>query len=385
MIKILFFLIFVFTLYPLPSTLSFAADSGYQNYQDTIRVALFRDVRGVRLDTIGKIYAIEIKSNQKYLLLGNSRYEIKYNGDGLIGISRQILTSPVKLISIDGQDKMRINGNYYKGEILIKTNSNETITVIEMLPIEEYLYGVLPFEMSPNWPVEALKSQAVISRTFALKNLKSSGDYDITSGQEMQVYSGLNKINSKIIEAVNSTSGEVLKYKGQLIMAYFHACCGGHTTSQESAWGQALIKPLAGVPDPFCRHSNNYSWRFYIPTKDILSKLQRKDMVLKIKGIRISKRDKSGRALKLIFTTDKKNITINASDFRKWFGSSEIKSTFIMRIVPYKNGYEFIGRGWGHGVGLCQEGAKELAQRGKNYKKILKHYYPGATIENIND
>ena len=379
MIRLLFCAVMVLT------TLRSAADSGDANAA-VIRVAISRNTTQFKLKTSGKVYALEIKTGQKYMLLERSTYEVRYIDSTRLAVAGATLQSPVKLLAADGGDCVNLNGHFYKGDIYMKTTADDKLEVIEHLSIEDYLYGVLPVEMSPDWPLEALKAQAVASRTYALKNANPKKDYDITDGADTQVYNGASGMNSRIIDAVRSTRGEVLKYKEKLITAFFHACCGGHTASASSAWGEDVIKPLYGVRDPFCSDSIHSSWEYYATARDLLSFIQKKgSSALKIKGVRISERDRSGRALKLKFATDAGSFTAAAAELRKNFGTYDIKSTFITRITPGSGGYEFYGRGWGHGVGMCQEGAKHMALNGKNYKKILRQYYPGTSIGDVND
>lgn len=345
-----------------------------------IRVAISRGVSSLKLKTSSRIYAQDVKSGQKYLLLENAAYEVRAFGKN-IAVAGQELSSPIKLLASDGQERIRLGGNLYKGDILIRATPEGRLDIIECLSLEEYLYGVLPSEMSPDWPLEALKAQAVASRTYAMKFINPSRDYDISNGVEMQVYNGTNKINARIMEAVNSTRGEVLKYKGKLVTAFFHACCGGHTASVKSAWGEDVIKPLYGVPDPFCAPSRHYRWEFYLSTADLLKFIQAQgSTALKIKNMRINKRDRSGRAASFKFTTDNGSKVVQTTDMRKRFGTFEFRSTYVTGITAVKGGYELSGRGWGHGVGMCQEGAKYMALNGKLYKKILRHYYPSAAI-----
>jgi len=345
-----------------------------------IRVAISRGVSSLKLKTSSRIYAQEVESGQKYLLLENASYEVRASAKG-IAVAGQELRSPIKLLASDGQERIRLGGNLYKGDILIRAAADGKLDIIEYLSLEEYLCGVLPSEMSADWPLEALKAQAVASRTYALKFINPARDYDVTNGVEMQVYNGTNKQNSRIIEAVNSTRGEVLKYKGKLLTAFFHACCGGHTASVKSAWGEDVIKPLYGVPDPFCSPSRHYRWEFYLSSSDLLKFIQLLgSTALKIKSMRIHQKDRSGRAVSFKFTTDSGSKVVQTTELRKRFGTFEFRSTYVTGITPVKSGYEVSGRGWGHGVGMCQEGAKYMAQKGRTYKKILRHYYPGAAI-----
>ncbi|OGR75502.1 MAG: hypothetical protein A2X32_13390 [Elusimicrobia bacterium GWC2_64_44] len=348
--------------------------------QPQIRVAISRNSPALKLKTSAKLYVQEVKSGQKYMLLADASYEVKADGRG-IAVAGQALSSPIKLLAADGQERIRLGGNLYKGDILLRATPEGKLDIIEYLSLEDYLQGVLPSEMSPDWPLEALKAQAVASRTYALRYINPARDYDVTDGVEMQVYKGTAKISPRIIEAVNSTRGEVLKYKGKLVSAFFHACCGGHTASVRSAWGEDIIKPLYGAPDPFCSPSRHYRWEYYLASSELLKYIQAAgSTALKVKSLRIHKKDRSGRAVSFLVGTDKGSKTVQATEMRKRFGTFEFRSVYITSITPVKGGFELAGRGWGHGVGMCQEGAKYMAMKGRPYKKILRHYYPGAAI-----
>lgn len=363
-------------LLPCPAPAADGRDDGIPR----IRVAISRGSPAIKLKTSSRVYVLEVKSGQKYLLLENSHYEIKPGGGGIL-VGTQQLSSPVKLLAADGHERIRLGGNLYKGDILLRATPEDRLDIIEYLSIEDYLYGVLPVEMSPDWPLEALKAQAVASRTYAMRFINPAKDYDVTNGVEMQVYNGATNVNSRIIEAVNSTRGEVLKYKSRLIMAFFHANCGGHTASSKAAWGEDVIKPLYGVADPFCKPSGNSRWELFISSSDLLRFIQAQgSTALKVTGFKIRQKDRSGRAASFSASTDAGSVTVKASDLRKRFGNRELRSTFITRVSPVKGGYELAGRGWGHGVGLCQDGAKYMAYKGRPYTKILRHYYPGAAI-----
>lgn len=345
-----------------------------------IRVALARSSASLKLKTAARIYVQEVKSGQKYLLLEYAAYEVRPSGAG-IAVAGQELSSPIKLLASDGQERIRLGASLYKGDILIKVNAEGKLDIIEYLSLEDYLYGVLPSEMSADWPLEALRAQAVASRTYALRHANPSKDYDMTNGVDTQVYTGTSKIAPRIIEAVNSTRGEVLKYKGKLITAFFHACCGGHTGSVKSAWGEPVIRPLYGIQDPFCSPSSHYRWECYLSSAELLKFIQQQgSTALKIRSLKVDKKERSGRAASFIFSTDEGSKVVDARALRSRFGTFEFRSTYITAIVPVKGGYEFSGRGWGHGVGMCQDGAKFMAYKGRSYRKILSHYYPGAAI-----
>lgn len=350
-----------------------------------IRVAVVRGTRSLKLKTSEKLFVTELKTGERYQLLPKAQYEIRPSGAS-ISVAGQQLSSPVKLLTAKTGDRMRLGGHLYRGDIVLVNSGGGKLDIIEALSIEDYLCGVLPEEMSADWPLEALKAQAVASRTYALKQINPALDYDITNGVETQVYKGSAAPAKRVLEAVNATKGEVLKYKGKLVTAFFHACCGGHTASVSSAWGEDQIKPLGGVSDPYCKPSTHYSWQLIIPARDMLNFVQQQgSAALRIKSLKVYKRDRNGRAMSLRFTTDQGALEVLTKDLRKQFGTFDFRSTYITDISLAKNGYRFSGRGWGHGVGMCQDGAKFMAIGGKNYRKILKHYYPGASIEALDD
>lgn len=376
MIKLL-----LFTL--LASNTSFSADIG--NYRSNfIRVAIVTNADSLSLNTSGKIYVYEQKSNKRYMLLANSKYAISAIRGNTIRIAGQSLRSPVKIVAPDGEERIKISDHVYKGEIILHSTEDEKLNIVENIPLEDYISGVLVFEMSPLWPIEALKAQAVASRTFALKNLRPNEPFDITSGVERQVYNGIHKVNSRIMKAVNATKGEVLTYKGGLFKTYFHACCGGHTENNHSAWNETAVKPLKGVKDPYCRNSKNFKWNLYISKKELLAFAQKMgSTALRIRSMKIFKKSRSQRTVALKLFTDKKSFVIKTYDLRKYMGATDFRSTFITKISSRKGGFKIYGRGWGHGVGMCQEGAKRIANKGKNYKRILRHYYPYSRLSNI--
>lgn len=374
--NIIFFFIFTIT-----NILS-AADG--QNSDLKIRILINKTPNKITLSTHGKIYIQEINTSNKFLLVSDANYHVSIVESKNILIAKQKLTSPVKIIIPDGPNYVKIKDKKYKGEI--KVVANQELYIIEEIPLERYLYGVLAPEMGPDWPIEALKAQAVASRTYAAKQINPSKDYDISDNVYHQVYTGFERVNSAIIEAVNSTRGEILTYNKKIITAFFHACCGGHTTTPSSVWDEDLIRPLKGVSDPYCKLSNHYNWDIFISDKDLLSFIQKLgSTALKINNIRTYSKDKSGRAVRLLFSTDKGNFRAEVKEMRKFFGTYEFKSTFITRIEKKENGYKFYGKGWGHGVGMCQEGAKQMAYKGKKYDQILKFYYPGTKIMDIED
>ncbi len=279
-----------------------------------------------------------------------------------------------------------INDRLFRGEINITRNQNLKLTIVNSLDIEDYVAGVLYHEVSHLWLLEAIKAQAVATRSFALyqASLNKDKDFDLTSDIYSQVYGGKTSEKYRTNVAVNKTKGEALFYKGAILPAFFSATCAGHTEDASNLWNINL-PPLKGVVCNFCINSPHYSWRKNFRLKNIEEKLRKEDFDIgDIKNIEIVKRNSSGRVDTLKITSrDGSSLNISGKDFRRIIGPNELKSNNYE--IEMKGYYvDFVGKGWGHGVGLCQWGAKAMAEQGNNYIQILKFYYPGAEIRKWN-
>ncbi len=267
-----------------------------------------------------------------------------------------------------------INDNIYQGSIKVSKDENG-LHFINELPFEEYIEGVVAAETAPNWTLEALKVQAVISRTYAIyqKLLTAGKDYHITSSVLHQVYKGSNT-NKIIRQAVQETSGEFLAYDGKPIEAFYHSTCQGKTEYPDAVWGKSYPY-LQSVP---CRgeHSPYEHWQRRFSIDELEQALGLKG----IKGLDITSHTSTGRVEFLKVTAEDLEIEIKAIDLRKLLGYRELPSTDFTVTIEEAN-VIFEGGGYGHGVGLSQWGSLELANEGKNYKEILEHYYPGTVLE----
>jgi stage II sporulation protein D len=272
-------------------------------------------------------------------------------------------------------------GKTYKGSLEIKKTSSGGILVINHVPLEDYLTGVLPFEVPPEWKPETLKAQAVVCRTFAVSSLKrhDAEGYDVCALTHCQVYRGASGEDARTSRAVAETKGVIITYLGKPIEAYFHDDCGGMTESAEDVWtGGGHLPYLKRVRCP-----STVTWKASLTAADICQAVPSPKMEPSdIKNLKISSRTPSGRARMItISTRHHGKITIPANTLRLRLGADIIKSTFWRRIEHRKTGWVIWGTGWGHGVGLCQWGAERLGERGWNYEKILKRYFKGITIE----
>jgi len=276
----------------------------------------------------------------------------------------------------------------YRDEVLIYRNSKGNLDVINRLKLDDYLKGVIPFEGNPKWALESLKAQAVASRTFALTRILARRDeeYDVPAGFMSQVYAGKQIENERTDQAVDATRGEVLLYKEKIFPAFYHSTCGGATTAADLVWRVKPLPPLKGVECKFCQRSPHYKWEATVTPAEIKQKLAEQEMpVQDVLGIRSDKIDRTGRAHKFVIQSTWAEKIVDADAFRVWIDPMRLKSNLITRIGSRDGTFVFKGKGWGHGVGMCQYGMKYLGELGYGYQEILGYYYPGAQVSKLKE
>ena len=287
-----------------------------------------------------------------------------------------------------------VKGNRYRGKMkLIPSPWNEGVVMVNVVPMEEYLRGVVPSESIPTWKIDALKAQAVAARTYALyhRNSYRTSGYDVTDDVESQVYKGAGAETKATDEAVRETRGEVITFDGKAIDALFHADGGGYTEYGENVWG--ISKPyLQGVPEELSPKTKK-PWTVTLTRDAFSKKLSASGYgVGKIQNIKLSNlqfgkvhyagdRTPAGRVKKLICRGSNGWVSLSGVTMRKIFG---LRSA--MFDILFKGDQLIItGYGYGHGLGLSQWGAEAMAEKhgdGKNYyKEILAHYYQGTKVE----
>jgi stage II sporulation protein D len=288
----------------------------------------------------------------------------------------------------------------YRGDMEFRAQG-QGITVINLLPLEEYLYGVLPREMPANWPEEALKAQAVASRTFALTNLGlySAYGFDVLATQMSQMYGGYDAEHANSTRAVNETCGEIVTNRGKPISTFFHSSSGGYTENAQDVWKETLDY-IRGRPDPYDKNDIHYNWVVTYNAAQLTGQLNSKkslfgpagtpDCVFStVEGIDIIENTSSGVRAKKIRVSGKdgggKPLVVeicNADAVRTALG---LKSAlFEMKTDRDVSGklvsVTFNGSGYGHGLGMSQYGACGMADKGYNYQDILKYYYNNCGI-----
>lgn len=268
--------------------------------------------------------------------------------------------------------------------------------LINELPLEEYLRGVVPAEMFPNWKMEALKSQAILARTYTLatRGGRHQG-FDLCDSSHCQAYLGLNHEHERTTLAVRQTSEQILQVAGRPARIFYHSTCGGSTAPPDSVF---QLQDRLGLPAPqavsdqagsaiLCSNSPHFHWEFQLdkaPFQRFLQSLaQGNPDPGRITKIRILERDLSGRVNVLEMIGTRSSFQVSGHEFRTRFvgrfGPESLKST-LFHLSVEKGRIVLRGRGFGHGVGLCQWGAEALAQRGYDHRHILQHYYPRSRL-----
>jgi stage II sporulation protein D len=297
---------------------------------------------------------------------------------------------------------LNINDKPYRGIVKIFTSADgKTFRVINELGIEEYLAGVVGAEMPSYWGAEALKAQTIAARTYCLytKNrFAANRQWDVKRTQANQVYRGVSAETATVKRAVTLTRSMVLTCKHRdlttgIFPTYYSSTCGGHTESSYNTFGE-YFPPLTGAPCPYCKKTSQSNYLAWGPvkftdaeiTKKVLARYPDLSHLQKIELIEVSKMSEYNRGQGRVATfkltgKDGKNGYLKGEDLRLTLDPTgkKLKSTYC-KITKGSGGYTFTGKGFGHGVGMCQYGAQAMAREGKDYKQILKFYYPTAKI-----
>ena len=358
-----------------------------------LRVGIFTGVKELYFKYQGETVHVTVSRNKvKFEAGGNSTEDIsrEFNSDegGCLAVAA---------------DTKTLGKACYPGSILFR-NTNGKLDVINSVDVEDYLRGVVPYEIGKldSSRIEALKAQAVAARTYAYKhfNSRESVGFDVYADTKDQVYKGLESATPLTDAAVKATAGVVMTYGGEFIIAYYHSTCGGITETL-ATWNRADLPYLKSVPDrrpngkPWCDESSYTTWERRFADKKIVKLFKANASEAKatfssangadfkkIKSIKIKDKLKSGRIMTLRVETDKGHFDV-LTDRTRWLfkkAGTILPSSFF---TVKKEGKEWVltGTGFGHGVGMCQMGVRARAQAGQSYQEILSHYYQGITLE----
>jgi stage II sporulation protein D len=275
-------------------------------------------------------------------------------------------SKPAFKLRCDNDPKEHI---YYQG-LKVSVDSGK-IQLVNLISIERYVARVVQAEVGFGANEEYYKIQSIICRTYAVRNLErhSVEGYDVCDHEHCQVYSGLKTETNEVIKATAATAGLVMTSKeNDLILSAFHANCGGQTANSEDVWKESRSY-LTSVEDTFCLSARSATWNKQLPVTDFLAQL---GFATDTSGLDGWKFDQPDRKKYFKFKSD----SIETSKMRRLL---QLRSTYF--DAENVNGKVTLnGRGYGHGVGLCQQGAMKMAEHGYNYSQILGYYYKGVGL-----
>ena len=282
-------------------------------------------------------------------------------------------------VDISNKGIMTIGNNKYYGDIYIKQVDSK-LQIVNFVDIEKYLLGVVPYEMPSSFPLEALKAQTVIARSYAQTNInRKKKDFDLYDDTRSQVYAGIPKSRlSNVEKAIKETKGEVITYNGRVIDALFHSYSGGYTASAKEVYGNDIeyLKPVEdiyskGVP------MSVLTWTYLIPKSQFEKEIGFIPLDYDIEYT------ESNRVKYIILYNEDRSLEkkYTGAEFRRKYSTSKIKSTAYN--INIENGdIKVVGSGYGHGVGFSQWSSKTMAEDEKmSYKDIINFFYTGVKIE----
>ncbi len=322
----------------------------------------------------------------------------------------------------------------FVGELEFLVDNSGKLTVVNEVYIDTYLRGVLPAELDTRFPLEAHKAQAVAARSIVLSMLgmkHMSDDFDFCAGTHCQAYSGITHLAEVTDQAVEATTGEVLIWRKKICDAVYHACCGGHGEHKENIWTTPPEQVLRGRPDMTDYRRRKFkldlskevdfrewvldspeSWcnildpehpvltersRKYFRWKEIHSRREMEEIIREKTGVDVGtlfdivtvQRGVSGRIIELEIIGSRRNLRLQKElNIRRALSRGQLFSsafTVLAEMDPdgVPESFTLVGAGHGHGVGMCQVGAVQMAHSGNDYTEILKHYYPGTSLEKV--
>lgn len=330
---------------------------------------------------------------------------------GKIAVNGKPVDSVVTLKPSNSEAPFLFEGKSYRGGLTLRAN-NGTMMIINLVPLEEYLYGVVAQEAVPSWPAAALEAQAVAARTYALHTMEQNKGklYDVSPTTDHQVYAGVAGESAATTNAVRKTKGIVMLYNQRPINALFHSDGGGYTEDSANVWGND-IPYLKGVKD-YSTGTSTSNWTVTTSRQALESKLNAASKgVGKLKSIQLTPLGKpgketfdrgvSGRIKSATFIGTSGKTTVDGDSLRNILGLKSTLFDFYVNHNPEKGSgkayHNFTGKndtvyikghGWGHGLGMSQWGAAEMAKQAKPgdanyYQIILRHYYSGITLKKM--
>jgi len=349
-----------------------------------IRIGLFPQNEVNRLlvsPAEGKYYLLNSTSDTIYRFRSDDAVSLTANGNSVVAKSAYGLNDTLEIAFLIGSGnipsfKTRVNDEKNDGifyESLQVTAKENRLQLVNAVDVERYVSRVVMAEVGYGAADEYYKIQSIICRTYAIRNLERHAvdGFDVCDNMHCQVYSGQKHPTDEVVKATAATSGLVMLSKeNDLVLSAFHANCGGQTANSEDVWKESRSY-LKSVTDTFCLSSRSASWEKSIPLNEFLNQLGWKDTTFSDSW----KWDNENRERYFALEND----SIQTAKMRQLFG---LRSSFFDADIT-DGTVHLHGKGYGHGVGLCQQGAMKMAESGYTYSQILGYYYKGVSLAPI--
>jgi stage II sporulation protein D len=345
---------------------------------DTIRVALVEGARSVEL--LGD--RIEVVDGEGCCARALPRADVVRAS--VAGPLVEIEGRRATLFRLRSTQPIRVNGREHPAPIDV-VRHGAGIAVVSEIALEEYVAGVVRAEAGERWPFEALRAQAVASRTYAAyhRQLNAGKPFHIIASTAHQQYAGRVAPTSPVWGATQETVGRVLELDGQLFPAFYHTESGGYTEDPRSVFAARNMPALRPVVCPFSTASPHHVWSLDVRLADLTDALRRGGVdVGPVSGVEVTERAPSLRAVTVTVRGARGSAKVRGNDFRRMVGYDTLRSTLFAVAVDGAVA-RFAGRGYGHGVGMCQWGAKGMAEAGYTMPQILEFYYPGTALTTL--
>lgn len=290
-----------------------------------------------------------------------------------------------------------LNGTPYQGILNLVIDNKKNLYIINKIKLNDYLYSVLRYEIIQSWDMEMQKVQAVASRTYALYHIlkakRLNRIFDLKNTNHHQTYNGTHEY-THLRKAIDDTNNLIITHNNKPALTMFDSCCGGiipaHIETDIFISAPYLARNIACN---FCKNCFTYNWKFQLTSKDLLKKLSDNHHLKEniknlgnIRNIKVIRKDKAGIVQELQIHGDKRSLPLAVKKIQSALKPKLRSCTFVVKDGP-KQGltktFSFEGRGFGHHLGLCQHGARELVKRGWGYKKILSFYYPDTMFDKL--
>ncbi len=286
----------------------------------------------------------------------------------------------------------------YHGALLVHALPDRRLALVNEIDLEDYLKGVVGKEMNLLKGVEALKTQIISARTYAVHEQRldrlhrvKGEKFDLYDDERSQVYGGMERETALAMQLVDETRGIFLLYQDQIVKTFYSSCCGGNTEAAWEVLGEEVerIPPLAGRKCGYCERLPEHRWKepVVFTKKEIAASCLPPNLKeAKVRSVEITRTLSGGRAREVSLTLEgyTRPVKLEANgDFRRSLSSQKLRSTLWDRIEDRGDSIAIYGRGYGHGAGMCQLGAYEMAREGKTASEILEYYFPGAKVQKL--